>query len=634
MSHRITKCLFTVVLASVLSLPSIVFADKPVVDIYLLYSETCPHCHVVRTEILPPIQEKFGDQLNVIPLNLSIPEDFKTGLVLEAIYRVPPEKAGVPEIFVGNSVLIGSNSIGDYLEEEVQKLLDAGGFLMPTEEQLLEMIVWEEPAAETNATVTETVPFTETLNSPVFTPADIEATAAASAPIVTDTITATNEPPSAGPTDDSTVVATARPTTVTDAVATDETENTAKATATAVVTPAASPVSTVAASTSPVVPVTNTPATSATVTTALASNVNSARPIHMAYFYEVGCTECDRAKYVLNYLQQTDYPNLAIIEFDVVKQAALAKWLGEKYGLPESELLVTPVVFVGTDYLLESAITVQNLTPILDKLKETGAEATWEQFEASKSGDAVAGLFRNISVAAVVGAGLVDGVNPCAFATIVFFVAYLAFVGRKGRELVFSGIAFTLGVFLAYLLLGLGLLQVLEAIDITRWGRYFYIVVAVLCLVLAAINLTDYFKARRGKVEQMQLKLPAAMRRQINRVIREGSGVQAFVLVSFATGFVVSLIELACTGQVYVVILSALSHPTLRGQAFGYLLIYNVAFVVPLIAVFLLAFFGVSSGDLARVVERHTATVKLLTALLFLGLGVWLISGFLPHFTG
>ena len=78
----------------------------------------------------------------------------------------------------------------------------------------------------------------------------------------------------------------------------------------------------------------------------------------MAYFYEVGCNECDRAKYVLNYLQQTDYPSLIIDEFGVVEQTGLAKRLADEYGLTESELLVTPVVFVGDDYLLESAITV------------------------------------------------------------------------------------------------------------------------------------------------------------------------------------------------------------------------------------------------------------------------------------
>ena len=128
------------------------------------------------------------------------------------------------------------------------------------------------------------------------------------------------------------------------------------------------------------------------------------------------------------------------------------------------------------------------------------------------------------------------------------------------------------------------------------------------------------------------MRLPLYMRRWINRIIREGSGVQAYALVALLTGFVVALIELACTGQIYIVILSALSMPQFQGQALGYLFIYNLAFIVPLIIVFMIAYFGVSSGDLARFVERRTAIIKLVTALLFLGLGLWLIYAFLPLF--
>jgi cytochrome c biogenesis protein CcdA len=566
-------------LVLVLLLPTASFAEEPIVDVYLLYSETCPHCHIVRTEILPGIEEKYGDKLNIIPLNLSVPDDFQTGLVLEAIYQVPPEQAGVPEIFIGNRVLTGSNTIRDHLDEEIQNLLDAGGFRMPTQQELLDMIVWEEPAGE------PTDPITEALKSPIYVPDQILETLEVPSPAPSAADSGAVEMPSPVP-------------------------NVASLTATSTISPAASP----------------------TVTTSVPLTLGAAKPIRMAYFYEVGCNECDRAQYVLNYLQQTDYPGLIIDEFGVVEQTGLAKWLADEYGLAESELLVTPVVFVGDDYLLESEITVNNLVPILNKYEKTGTEATWDRWDAEQGGNAVAGLFQNISLVAVIGAGLIDGINPCAFATIVFFVAYLAFVGRKGRDLVFTGIAFVLGVFIAYLLLGLGLLKVLEVIDITSWGRYFYILVAAACLILAAVNFLDFFKARSGKVEEMQLRLPISFRRQINRVIREGSGVRAFVLVSFATGFVVSVIELACTGQVYIVILSALSHPSLRGQALGYLVIYNLAFVVPLIIVFLLAFLGVESGDLARFVERNTATVKLFTALLFLGLGLWLIYAFLPLF--
>jgi len=597
----------------VLSL-SVSFADKPVVDIYFVYSNTCPHCQVVKTEILPGIMEKYGDQINIIPVEISDREGFAIGLVLETFYKVPEDQAGVPEIFIGNSVLIGSNAIRDYLDEEIQTYLKAGGFRLPTKEQLLRAVVWETPSSATEVLSTDS--FTVTLSAPVWTPPPAGQPISFDTPTVTATrsvtatVAATFEAPRSTPTPLTSELVAASPTTA----GSSSSPKYREATSTPTTIPAESPTEVAA---------------SPTATEAVAMNANTAKPIHLAYFFEVGCEECDRAKYVLNYVQG-DYPNLVIESFDVVKQAGLAKWLGEKYGLPPEKLLETPVVFVGDDYLLESAITVQNLVPILSKYQASGAEAVWQEWQADQSGDAIAGLFKSISLPAVIGAGLIDGLNPCAFATIVFFVAYLAFIGRKGSDIILTGVAFTLGVFVAYLLLGLGLLQILELIDVAKWGRYFYILVAALCLILAVLNLSDFFKARRGKVEEMQMRLPISLRRQVHRVIREGAGRGAYVAVSFVIAFLVSLIELACTGQVYVVILSALSHPALRGQAFGYLVIYNLAFVVPLIAVFLLAFFGVSSGELARAVERHTATVKLFTALLFLGLGLWLVLSLLP----
>ena len=55
-------------------------------------------------------------------------------------------------------------------------------------------------------------------------------------------------------------------------------------------------------------------------------------------------------------------------------------------------------------------------------------------------------------------AGFIDGLNPCAFATIVFLVSYLSFLGKKSKEILIYGIIFTFGVFIAYIIAGVGLM--------------------------------------------------------------------------------------------------------------------------------------------------------------------------------
>jgi cytochrome c biogenesis protein CcdA len=242
--------------------------------------------------------------------------------------------------------------------------------------------------------------------------------------------------------------------------------------------------------------------------------------------------------------------------------------------------------------------------------------------------------FKSFGVLTVLGAGLVDGLNPCAFATLVFFVSYLAFTGRRGRDILFVGLSFTLGVFLTYLLVGVGLLRAVQSLRFfTALGRWVYLITALLCVILAVLTFRDFFKARAGQMTEMTLRLPMGLRRRIHKVIRESAQVRAFVVMAFVTGFVVSLLELACTGQVYLpTIMFVMSVPELAARAVLYLLLYCVMFILPLLVVFVLSYFGTSSEQLGRFVNRHTATIKFVTGLVFVGLALWMTWTLAPLF--
>jgi cytochrome c biogenesis protein CcdA len=266
---------------------------------------------------------------------------------------------------------------------------------------------------------------------------------------------------------------------------------------------------------------------------------------------------------------------------------------------------------------------------VVDRYVDTGADPTWDDFDSAKSEASIFERFRSFGALTVAGAGLIDGLNPCAFATIVFFVSYLAFLERTGREILAVGAAFALGVFLTYLLVGIGLLGLLERLSFLSALRpWVYGLTAVLCLILAAYSFLDYRKARGGDFKAMALRIPIHLRRRINRTVRSGARARAFVPVAFLTGFVISLLELACTGQVYLpTIIFVMGRPEMQGQALLYLLLYNLAFILPLIVVFGLAYFGTTSDQLGRFIYRHTAAIKLATALLFVVLAGWLLSG-------
>jgi cytochrome c biogenesis protein CcdA len=353
-----------------------------------------------------------------------------------------------------------------------------------------------------------------------------------------------------------------------------------------------------------------------------------APPIHLAYFYQPGCQECDRVQLALNYLQD-EYPQLSVCRLDVREQAPLSEWLGEQAGVPVGKRLTAPAVFVGDDALVGEELDTSSLEGLLARYAETGAERICAGWEAA-SDETVFGIierFRSFSLPTVLVAGLVDGLNPCAFATLVFFISYLAFVGRDGRDVLLAGGAFALGVFLTYLGVGFGVLKFLATLPfLDAASRWVYGITAALCLLLAVGSLYDWWQARRGKATEMRLKMPTRLRRWVNRTIREGTGVGAFVPVTFGTGVVVSVIELACTGQVYLpTILFVLGVPELQAQAGLYLVLYNLMFILPLVVVFVLAYFGTTSQQLGLLIHRHTAKVKLATAGLFLLLAGWMV---------
>lgn len=349
-------------------------------------------------------------------------------------------------------------------------------------------------------------------------------------------------------------------------------------------------------------------------------------PIWITYFYQVGCQECSRAEYDIQYAQ-SEYPQLMIRELDVQENTALAEWLGERFGVPEEKRLATPALFVGEDYLIGDEITSDAILALAEKYAPTGAERPGEGFNPQVARQNIIERFQSFGALTVVFAGLVDGLNPCAFATLVFFVSYLTLSGREGKEVLVVGAAFTLGVFLAYLAVGLGLYKVLGMLGdlLTRLGRWVYGFTAVLCAGLALFSFKDFLKARQGEIGDMSLNLPHNLRKRINSVIRRGRKSETYVLGALGTGVIVSLLELACTGQVYLpTIIFVTSVPELRGRAIGYLTLYNLLFVLPLVVVFILAYYGTTSKELSKFLQSNAATVKLGMVALFGSLAVWL----------
>ncbi|MBU2101062.1 hypothetical protein KKG83_02315 [Candidatus Micrarchaeota archaeon] len=173
--------------------------------------------------------------------------------------------------------------------------------------------------------------------------------------------------------------------------------------------------------------------------------------------------------------------------------------------------------------------------------------------------------------------GLLDGINPCAFGVLLFFIAFLYSMNRSKIEVWKVGSVFILAIFVAYFLIGLGLLQ---AILITGIPHLFGKISVFLMLFLALINIKDYFFYGKG----FSLKMPSFATPIIKKRMTNLTLVSVAIL-----GFLVGLCTFPCSGGIYVGILSLLAIQTTFMQGMVFLTIYNIMFVVPLIIILLIA---------------------------------------------
>ena len=354
--------------------------------------------------------------------------------------------------------------------------------------------------------------------------------------------------------------------------------------------------------------------------------------VDLAYFYQRGCSKCDRAAYLLKYLS-SKYPRLNIKEIDIQSPDGkrLNETLSTRLNLPVEKRLTAPSIFIGQDYLFSGDITEARVEALIRKYEKTEGLSLLKvgKEEMKKAEESMVERFKSLGVLAIVSAGLIDGINPCAFATLIFFISYLTMVGRKRQEIFWVGIGFSGAVFATYLLVGFGILSFIQHFSfLPLFSRIVYIITLIGALILGVYSLYDYIKLRRGQPSEMKLQLPDFIKKRIHRTIREKSRSTRYLVAAVSAGFVISLLEFTCTGQVYLpTILFVTNIPSLKVSATFYLILYNVMFIMPLLIIFGVVYWGVSSEQLSFFLQRRVAAIKLLTSLLFFALaGILMVS--------
>lgn len=205
-------------------------------------------------------------------------------------------------------------------------------------------------------------------------------------------------------------------------------------------------------------------------------------------------------------------------------------------------------------------------------------------------------------------AGLVDGINPCAFTVLLLFVAAMvSMYGSAGNannavlrgKLALHGGVFIFAIFAIYLALGVGLLHTSAILSQNHVGARLG---ALASVALGLWMVKDALVPGWGP----PLRAPAS----IGRLVSDWGRRATFPLMT-GLGILVGLCTVPCSGAVYVAVISMLALQQNFARAYTYLVVYNIMFILPLLLLLGAASARPTLNRLARWNLHHKERVRL-----------------------
>ncbi len=341
--------------------------------------------------------------------------------------------------------------------------------------------------------------------------------------------------------------------------------------------------------------------------------------ICIIFFYDPTCRECLHAKEEMDALNET-YP-LNVQEYETARDWNLLLRYYDAFNVSQDDY-DTFAIFMGDSYyhkinhfvLLESQIK---------NLIETGLPCP----ELPPENDNES-LLTGVTLFAIITGGLLDGINPCAFATLIFFIAYMERVKQKKKTLLYIGLAFSLAVFIGYIFVGLGILEFYyQAEESVLISDMIYFVAGTLALFLGIFNVYDYIRVKKDEKPILQLpRFLKSKRGRIIRVLTRDQGIPILVILAFLVGLGIALLEFVCTGQVLIPVLAVIKTASPeRFTAYLYLILYNIMFIVPLLLILGFFYVGYESETFGEILSRRQGLIKIFTALFLFAIGIYML---------
>lgn len=373
---------------------------------------------------------------------------------------------------------------------------------------------------------------------------------------------------------------------------------------------------------------------------------NNSDKIRVIYFSAKDCSKCRQIEPFIEEIKKKYQDEIDFLEHDVKEKEEcrqLFYHFVSTYNVP-AENAKTPIIFAGKKYLAgtediknkleeEIAKSVKNKEDLLfdcHKFLEQWPNVDRIDFTGSLGGEDGCGIdtsnicsvengnkssknHKKISLALVATTAIIDSVNPCAIAVLIFLLTILASMKASRKRIIKVGLVYIAAVFATYYLSGLGLLKIITQFNIAAQIG----VIAGLIVLLAG-----FLEIKEGLYPdgKQLLVIPQKTKPLLASFLKKGTIPSVFI-----AGILVSAFELPCTGQVYLAILSMFSKEELAAQGYFYLLIYNLIFVLPLVIILIIAAWGFDLERMKHMQKKTKMIVKIMMGVIMVLLGIFLL---------
>jgi hypothetical protein len=344
------------------------------------------------------------------------------------------------------------------------------------------------------------------------------------------------------------------------------------------------------------------------------AGASEGRP-RLLVFWGIGCRHCEEARPFVDALAAA-HPSVDVTWVEIRRDPA-----GRKRFLAEArrlgvEAAGTPMFVIGDVAIVgfRRGVTEAELQRAIEDTRAgRGAPAPSRFVELPLFGRIDTATHSLVPFTVLV--GLADGINPCAFYVLVALLGILLHV-RSRRRLVLYGGVFVVMSGVVYFLFMTAWLGLFMRVGISRWLT---LALGAVLVIMGLINLKEIFWFKKGVSLVIPEKAKPGLFRRM-RAIANAASLPAALAGITVLAFVVNLVELGCTlglPAVYTRVLS-LHRELSTGARYGYLILYNVVYVVPLaivVAVYVLTLRRLTLS------ERGAKVLKTLSGLLLVGFG-------------